>query len=121
MGVICMMPRFWDHQGIDGWGHHLGAGGIVGMILMFILWAAVIVAIVLGIRALVIYGRRGGSSSAVSTVPGQIPPAPGGTEAPDVSAAAALPPMLAVLQERYARGEIDRKEFLQRKQDLGLS
>lgn len=31
----------------------------------------------------------------------------------------ALPPGLAILEERYARGEIDREEYQQRRRDLG--
>ena len=31
----------------------------------------------------------------------------------------ALPPGLAILEERYARGEFDREEYRQRRRDLG--
>ena len=34
--------------------------------------------------------------------------------------AAAPTALLAILEERYARGEISREEFFQRRQDLGL-
>jgi hypothetical protein len=34
---------------------------------------------------------------------------------------AASPSVVAILEERYARGEIDREEFLQRKADLGFA
>ena len=50
----------------------------------------------------------------------------GGLVAGPVGAAAdgtpkSKPPTLAILEECYARGEIDRDEFLARKHDLGLT
>jgi len=75
---------------------HMGGFGTVGggMGIGFILfWGLVIVAIFLGVRAL-------------SGVSGR----PGGT--PDKTP-------LDTLKERYARGEIQREEFEQKKQDLG--
>jgi len=108
-----MMRWNWNPQGIDGWDRHMGAGGIVGIVLMIVLWAAVIAALVFGIRALVIHSRRS-RVLMVATEPAVPETAAGtGTVAPSG--------LLATLQERYARGDIDRDEFLQRKQDLGLS
>jgi uncharacterized membrane protein len=118
----------WDPQHIDGLGRHLGAPGIVGLVLMIVLWAAVIAALVLGIRALILHSRR--NSFAAATQGATAGPAVGAATAegpvstqaePAATASTGTPALLAILQERYARGEIDREDFLQRKQDLGLS
>ncbi|MFB3819654.1 MAG: SHOCT domain-containing protein [Candidatus Methylomirabilales bacterium] len=66
-----------------------GAWGIGMMIVMLLFWAAVIAGIVLGIRWLLGQGRPGRGDAA-----------------------------LDILRERYARGEINREEFEQRKRDL---
>jgi len=116
-----MMRWNWNPQGIDGWDRHMGAGGIVGIVLMIVLWAAVIAALVFGIRALVIHSRRS-RVLMVATEPGAaVTPLPAAPETAAGTGTAAPSGLLATLQERYARGEIDRDEFLQRKQDLGLS
>lgn len=93
--------------------HHIGAAGIVGMVLMFIVWAAVIVALVLGIRALIIHSRR---NAQLATTAGTAV-ATDGTPA----VAPETPNLLEILETRYAKGEITREEFLERKQDLNLS
>jgi uncharacterized membrane protein len=110
-----MMRGNWGHPGIGTFGHHLGGLGIAGMILMIILWIAVIAAIVLVIRALVLHSRH--NRLAATTTPAAPAPYP-----PSVTAGPATSPsaLLAILEERYARGEIGREEFFQRKQDLGL-
>jgi putative membrane protein len=66
-----------------------GAWGIGMMVVMLLFWAAVITGIALGIRWLLGQGRPGRADSA-----------------------------LDILRERYARGEINREEFEQRKRDL---
>ena len=83
----------WD----NGWG---GGGGVVMAVVML----AVLVLIVVG----VIYLVRGLTrNDHVQPGPSYPPPV-----SPPSSSA------LRVLEERYARGEIQREEFLQRKQDL---
>ena len=125
-----MMQWQFNPERFDGWDHHLGAAGIAGFVLMVILWAAVIAALVLGIRALILHSSRNKTAAVVPVggpAPGSVTPPPvghGTVAAPAEAAAAAVattPGLLAILEERYARGEIDRDEFLQRKQDLGLS
>jgi uncharacterized membrane protein len=121
-----MLRRPFGPGDFDGLHHHIGAGGIVGLVLMIILWAVVIAALVLGIRALVLHSRRsktaGPTGTSALVTPPPIGPAsperPAGTAEVPATATASL---MAILEERYARGEIDRDEFLQRKQDLGLA
>ena len=66
-----------------------GMWGIGMMLMMLVFWGLVIAAVVLGVRWLVARGREGGGDAA-----------------------------LDILRQRYARGEIDREEFLARKRDL---
>jgi uncharacterized membrane protein len=113
-----MMRGYWSGPGAGPFEHHMGGVGIAGMILMIILWIAVITAIVIGIRALVIHSRR---NTAVATTAVVAAAAPYPPAVPPAPAPAAAPSLLAILEERYARGEIGREEFLQRKQDLGLT
>lgn len=76
---------YWYGNGIGGWGYALMA---IGMALF---WGAVI----FGIVALVRYGRRDGPQRREPAEP----PAPGPER---------------LLAERFARGEIDEDEYLQR-------
>lgn len=78
----------------ESWGMHpmwgmWGLWGVAMMLFMLVLWGLVIAGIVMAIRWLVQQGRGGRADAA-----------------------------LEVLRERYARGEIDREEFLARKRDL---
>ena len=66
-----------------------GAWGIGMMLMVLLFWALVIVAIVLGVRWLV--GQPKGSQRDSA---------------------------LEILRQRYARGEINREEFEQKKRDL---
>lgn len=73
------------------WGHGWGWPGAV---LMVILWVAVIAGIVALIKWLWTGGARGAS---------------GGGQSP-----------LDILKTRYARGEINKEEFEQKKKDMGV-
>jgi putative membrane protein len=83
--------------GYGGWGHGpwmMGGGyggGWFGGIFMIVFWIVVIVGIVFLIRWLV-QSTRGGAGSAESA--------------------------LEILKRRYANGEINKKEFEQKKKDL---
>ncbi len=83
-------------------GYYGGGWGIVGMILMALFWIAVIVIIVLVVRAL---ARGGWGGNAYQVGPPRAPEERGS-------------PALRILEERYARGEIDQEEFQRRKADL---
>jgi putative membrane protein len=87
-----------------GW----GAMGVIGMLLMAAVWVAIIVGVVYLIKAAVSGGRN--------ATAGSLPPAGQAAtgEPPATRGSAAL----QVLEERYARGDIARDEFLQRKADL---
>lgn len=87
----------WD----GGWG--MGAGVVIWIVIMLAVLALIVVGIVLLVRGLSGRGDYRRSSPPVMT------PGPAGTEQ-------ATP--LQILEQRYARGEIDREEFLQRKADL---
>ena len=69
-----------------------GAWGLGMMLMMLVFWAVVIVGIVLAIRWVLAQGRVSDEDSA-----------------------------LAILRERYARGEINREEFEPRRRDLEAS
>jgi len=84
----------------DGGG--MGAAGWIGMIFMILFWIAVVVGIVYLIRYLV--SRPSGDTRRES----QFGPSP----------QEGKPDALRTLEDRYAKGEIDREEFLQRRNDL---
>jgi len=92
---------WWD-------GEHMGAGGWVAFAFMIVFWILVLIGIFMLIRYLI--GRAGAETrretSPYHEQPGLRPPRGNASDA------------LRILEERYARGEIDREEFLQRKSDL---
>jgi putative membrane protein len=75
----------------ESWGMHpmWGMWGIGMMLFMLVFWGLVVAGIVVAIRWLVQQGKGSRSDAA-----------------------------LEILRERYARGEIDREEFLARKRAL---
>lgn len=85
-----MMGRYGDW----GCGHMLGYGFGFGWIFTIIIWALIIWAIVAFVRA-----ASGKGSSAWH-----------GQEKEDTA--------MRILKERYAKGEIDKEEFQQRKKDI---
>ena len=84
-----MMWGYGSDGGMMGWGY--GALGISNMILWIVLVGLVVAAVVWLVRSLPLdtYQSYGRRS-----------------------------PGLDALEERYARGEIDRDEYLQKKQDI---
>jgi len=89
-----------------GWGNGMGGmggmGGVVGIVVMLAVLALIVVGIVLVIRSLSGHQVSGEARRSEETWRG-------GTGSKSA---------LQLLEERYARGDIDREEFLQRKQDL---
>jgi putative membrane protein len=82
--------RPWDwssHPMMFAW----GAGGLVMMLMMVLVWALLIVGLVFGVRWLAAHGRPAHRDEAAE-----------------------------ILRQRYARGEIDKQEFEMLKRDLGL-
>ncbi len=83
-------PDYW-HYGWDwGWGHM-----IFGGLMMILFWGGIILVVVLAVRWL----GGGSSQGAGSQLPGKR--------------------ALEILQERFAKGEIDKEEFEERRRTLG--
>jgi putative membrane protein len=68
-----------------------GAWGILMMLMMFLFWLLVVVGLVAAVRWLIAKGKNPQADSA-----------------------------LAILRERYARGEINKEEFESKKKDLSV-
>jgi putative membrane protein len=79
----------WNYGMMGGWGWF----GPFHFIIPLVFWALIIWAVVMLVRHWTVSGDR----------------APW---------AARRPPGLEVLEERYARGEINREEYLQKRQDI---
>lgn len=98
------MTGYGGGRVIEFGGQYHGSLGILCMVLGLILWALVVTTLVLLIIKLVRHVRTPESSTAAL-------PAAGGD-----------PAALKILEERYARGDIDQADYLARKKDLtGLS
>lgn len=87
--VATERPDYWHYGGGWGWGHM-----IFGSVMMLLFWGVVIVGIVIVVRWL-----AGGSSQESGSSP-------------------ARRRSLDILEERFARGEIDKEEFEERKRLL---
>lgn len=91
------------------WGgsDHMGAAGWVGMAFMILFWIAVVVGVVYLVRYLI------ARSSA-----DRLREPPDWWEHSGPGAGQGKSHALHMLEDRYARGEINRDEFLQRREDL---
>ena len=102
--IMALLPGTWtyaaaaDGQDWSPWGMHMmwGSWGVGMRLMMFLFWAALIVAVVYFIRWLITAGDH-----RQQAVTGH------GTES-----------ALDILQKRYARGEISKAEFQDMRQDL---
>jgi putative membrane protein len=99
VGTLGLPAAIWaqgspERPGVP-WGmmHDWGAGGFWLMPLVMMAWFAVLVAVII----LLVRWLGGG-------------PGPGSTSSHTAR---------NILDERYARGDIDQKEYLQRKKDIG--
>jgi putative membrane protein len=99
--TLGMSPAVWAQQTRETYGPHMWGGGwygwFLGPIMMIVFIAAAAVVVVLIVRWL------GG--------PGHAP------SSPSVSPPGKTP--LDILKERFARGEIDKEEFEERRKVLG--
>jgi putative membrane protein len=92
----------WGWNG-GGW-HGGGAWGLMSGLFMLVFLVVLVIGVILVVRALLGNQSRGSGWS-------QSGP-------PPVSQGYAAPSALDILEQRYAKGEIEREEFLARKRDL---
>src|SRR5262245_28009776 len=91
-GPVILPVSAWAQEPPWGWHPMWGMWGMWGigmLVIMLTCWVVIIVGLVLGIRWLATQGRESRSDSA-----------------------------LAILRQRYARGEINKEEFDAKKRDL---
>jgi putative membrane protein len=86
-------PVMWGADTMMGWG---GGWGWFGLVHMLLWWLLIIIGIAVLVKWFV--GAGGGAGTRSSPTDDRA---------------------LAILRERYARGEIDKAEFEARKRDLG--
>lgn len=92
-----------------GWdGDHMGTGGWIGMGFMIVFWIAVVIGIIYLVRYLVV---RPPVDRWQERPPYWLAPGPQGSPQ-------GKPDAVRILEERYARGEIDQEEFQRRRADL---
>jgi uncharacterized membrane protein len=106
-GNAVVEPRIYELTG------HLGALGVVSIVLGAILWAAIMAVLVLLIIDLV--RRQRHSRAAGALPPAPVVPVQQGRE---VHASSSGADALRMLNERYALGEIDHDDYVQRRGDL---
>lgn len=100
LGLAVSLPALANGSGDGSWGHHgmMGSGGgmgwFIGPIMMLLFLAAGVAIVVLIVRSLGGHGSQQGT---------------------DVTRDASA---LRILEERFARGEIDEEEFRKRKSTL---
>ncbi len=92
MTVSALAQTYDDHPHMEAWGW---GGMILGPIMMIVFIAVVVVVVVLLVRWLGWTGHGG----AIHIPPGKTP--------------------LDILRERFAKGEIDKEEFEERRRTLG--
>jgi len=93
----------------------VGPLGIAATVLSFILWAALVTLLVLLAIYFVQRIRQSRGSGAFSSGPERALPLHGKASAP---AGAPAPELLRLLDERYAKGEIDHEDYALRKANL---
>ena len=91
----------WNGGGWNGG----GTWGLVSGLFTLVFFVVLVIGVVLVVRALLGNQSRGSSSWQSG------PP-------PSASRVSAAPSALEILEHRYAKGEIEREEFLARKSDL---
>jgi len=95
--TITFAPAFAQQAGGERYGYHMGDWGwgpmIFGSIFMLLFWAAVIIGIVAVVRWLMGAGHASAGSHARDSA-------------------------FDILRDRFARGEIDKEEFEERKKHL---
>ncbi len=96
LAALCIASPAWSQTWPDHgwmWHSHWGWGGGLGMILF---WVAIVLLVVFALRG---FRRAGSHSVAQAQAPGEKTP-------------------LQILQERFARGEIDKSEYEERRKVL---